>query len=220
MRKIAPEERLIMRKAYVKKIMNVIRTQGFQTLTIQDIARLMNMSRASLYNYFSSKEDIVMELTNSCTSYIHKAGQLISNEELPYPLRLQKVFEQAVFSAFYTSDIYLNDLKRSCTVLYNQKMESKKEQMATIHSFYLSGMKAGIFHKLNPAILIIQDEVLLSKLVNSPFLFEKDLSLKQALCDYYEAKQFQVLKPEFIKDTSPEDIREMMEHILQKLVMD
>lgn len=220
MRKIAPEERLIMRKAYVKKIMNVIRTQGFQTLTIQDIARLMNMSRASLYNYFSSKEDIVMELTNSCTSYIHKAGQLISNEELPYPLRLQKVFEQAVFSAFYTSDIYLNDLKRSCTVLYNQKMESKKEQMATIHSFYLSGMKAGIFHKLNPAILIIQDEVVLSKLVNSPFLFEKDLSLKQALCDYYEAKQFQVLKPEFIKDTSPEDIREMVEHILQKLVMD
>lgn len=200
--------------------MNVIRTQGFQTLTIQDIARLMNMSRASLYHYFSSKEDIVMELTNSCTSYIHKAGQLISNEELPYPLRLQKVFEQAVFSAFYTSDIYLNDLKRSCTVLYNQKMESKKEQMATIHSFYLSGMKAGIFHKLNPAILIIQDEVVLSKLVNSPFLFEKDLSLKQALCDYYEAKQFQVLKPDFIKDTRPEDIREMVERILQKLVMD
>jgi AcrR family transcriptional regulator len=70
----------------------------------------MNLSRASLYNYFSSKEDIIMELTNLCIDYINEAGQTISNEELPYSLRFQKVFEQAVLSVVYASDIYLTDL--------------------------------------------------------------------------------------------------------------
>lgn len=96
-----------MRKAYVKKLIPVIRTQGFLSLTIQDIARIMNFSRASLYNYFSSKEDIIMELTNLCIDYINEAGQTLFNEALSYPLRFQKVFEQAVLSAVYASDIYL-----------------------------------------------------------------------------------------------------------------
>ncbi|PFN79170.1 TetR family transcriptional regulator [Bacillus sp. AFS076308] len=219
MRKIAPGERQMMRRAYVKKMIDVVRTQGFLSLTIQDIARTMNLSRASLYNYFSSKEDIIMELTNICIDYINEAGQAISNEELSYPLRFRKVFEQAVFSAIYASDIYLNDLKRSCPLLYDKKMQSRTEQLSTLHSFYFNGMKAGVFNKLNPTIIIMQDETVLRKLVNSPFLMEEELSLKQALYDYYEAKKFQVLKPEFLKNKENEDINEMVDCILQKLTM-
>jgi AcrR family transcriptional regulator len=217
LKKITTEERMMMRQAYVKKIINVIQAQGFLSLTIQDIANLMNLSRASLYNYFSSKEDIIMELTNFCTAYIHEASQTISNEKLSYPLRLQKVFEQAVLSSFYSSDLYLNDLKRSCSHLYEKKMQSKKEQLSALHSFYLSGMGAEIFNELNPAILIMQDETVIKKLFNSPFLMEEELSLKKALCDYYAAKKFQVLKPEFLKFGENEDINEMVDRILQKL---
>ena len=91
----------MIRKTYVKKLIHVIRTQGFHSLTIQDIAQVMGLSRATIYNYFSSKEDIIMELNNLCIDYLNEAGQAISNEELPYPIRFQKVFEQTVFSAVY-----------------------------------------------------------------------------------------------------------------------
>ena len=169
MRKIAPDEKQMLRKAYVKKLIHVIRTQGFLSLTIQDIAHTMSLSRASLYNYFSSKEDIIMELTNLCINYINEAGQTISNEELSYSLRFRKVFEQAVFSAVYASDIYLNDLKRSCPHLYEKKMQSRKEQISIIHTFYRNGMKEQVFNELNASILIIQDGIVLEKLVNTTF---------------------------------------------------
>lgn len=206
-----------MRQSYAKKMIHVVRTQGFLSLTIQDIARIMNVSRASLYNYFSSKEDIISELTNFCIAYLDEAGQTISNEELSYPLRLQKVFEQAVFSAAYASDVYLNDLKKSCPSLYEKKLQSKKEQLSAIHTFYGKGMEAGVFNKLNPAILIIQDDTVLRKLVNTSFLMEEELSLKQALYDYYVAKKFQLLKIDYLKETENEDINEMVECILQRL---
>lgn len=217
MRKIAPDERQMMRKAYVKKLIHIVRTQGFLSLTIQDIAKTMNLSRASLYNYFSSKEDIIMELTNLCIDYINEAGQTISDEELSYPLRFEKVFEQAVFSAFYASDIYLADLKTSCRHLYEKKMQSRKEQLSTIHSFYRNGMKAEVFNQLNPSILIIQDETVLGKLMNTAFLVEEELSLKQAIFDYYVAKKTQVLTPKHLQNTENEDINAMVENLLNKL---
>jgi AcrR family transcriptional regulator len=217
LRKIAPDERQMMRKAYVKKLIHIVRTQGFLSLTIQDIAKTMNLSRASLYNYFSSKEDIIMEMTNLCIDYINEAGQTISNKELSYPLRIQKVFEQAVFLAVYASDTFLTDLKRSCPHLYEKKMQSRGEQLSTIHTFYRNGMKAGVLNELNPSILIIQDEAVLGKLVNSSFLIDEELSLKQALFDYYVAKKFQVLRPEYLQNTENEDIHAMVDCILKKL---
>lgn len=217
MRKIAPEERKRMRQTYVKKLVNVIRSQGFLSLTIQDFASIMNMSRASLYNYFSSKDDIILELTNLCTAYIKEAGQTIANEALPYPLRLQKVFEQAVLSAAYTSDQYLSDLKRSCPTVYQTKLQSRKEQRSAVHLFYQNGMEAGVFNELNPDIVIIQDEIVLNKLMNSSFLLEENLSLKQALCDYYDAKIFQVLKPEFFQKQKSAETQTLVEQILLRL---
>ncbi|MGG3562372.1 TetR/AcrR family transcriptional regulator [Neobacillus rhizosphaerae] len=217
MRKISTEDRLLMRQSHIKKIIKVIRTQGFLSLSIQEIAQLMNMSRASLYNYFSSKEDILMELNDFCISYIYEAGQMISNTELSYSQRLQKVFEHAVFSAAYSSEVFLKDLQISCLSLYEKKKQARKEQMAAIHSFYQTGMESGSFNELNPALLIMQDEAVLNKLINTSFLMDEELTLERALYDYYLAKCFQVLRPELLPNLDYDEIKSMVKEIFQKL---
>ncbi len=217
MRKIAPEERAIKRKSYVKKLMHVVRNQGFTSLNIQDIARSMNMSRASLYNYFSSKEEIIKEVTEYYIAYFREADATISDQSLSYPYRLQKVFEQAVLSAFYASDIFMRDLKQSCPALYEKKMLSRTERSATLHSFYQEGMKAGVFNELNPAILILQDDATLKEIIDSECLKKKGLSLKQALVDYYEAKKFQVFKVQSLKEENAGTTEGMVEDILYKI---
>jgi len=63
-----------------------------------------------------------------------------------------------------------------------------------IHAFYQNGMKEVVFNGLNTSILIIQDETVLGKLVNTSFLIDEELSLKQALFDYYVAKKTQIHK--------------------------
>lgn len=217
MRKIAPEEKQLMRRSYVKRIMNVVRTKGFLSLTITDMAKLMNMSRASLYNYFSSKEEILLEVIESYLSYIHEADQVIADESLSYQIRLQKVYEQTVLSALYASDIFMNDLKVGCPSLYAKKMEARKKRLDTVYSFYSQGMKAGMFNELNPKVLIIQDEASLKVMTNSSFLLGEELSLKQILYDYYEAKKVQILKPEAICSEVDEHIHDVIERILHKL---
>ncbi|RLQ98119.1 TetR/AcrR family transcriptional regulator [Falsibacillus albus] len=217
MRKLEPEDKQKMRRIYAGKVLNAVRTKGFTPLTIQDLSTLMNISRASLYNYFSSKEDVVMELTYYCLSYIEEAGETILNEEIPYPIRLQKVFEQAVISAFYTSSIYMDDLKRNCMSLYNEKLHSRKKRLDVVQEFYLKGMDAGAFHRLNPSILIMQDEVVLEKMLNTAYLAREGLTLENALIDYYEAKSTQIVKSGLNYDHENGRIKEIADHILSKM---
>lgn len=195
----------------------MVRTKGFLSLTILDMAKLMNMSRASLYNYFSSKEEILLEVIECYLSYIQEADQVIADESLSYQIRLQKVYEQTVLSALYASDIFMSDLKVGCPALYVKKMEARKKRLATVHSFYSQGMEAGVFNELNPKVLIIQDEAALKVMTNSSFLLGEGLSLKQILYDYYEAKKVQILKPEAICSEVDEHIQEVIDRILQKL---
>lgn len=217
MRKITPEKRLAIRNDYIKRIMNVLRIKGFSNLTIQDLACYMNISRASLYNYFSSKEEIIIEVTDYYLSYIREADDIIANEQLSYQYRLQKVFEQAVLSAIYASDIYLRDLKAGCPALYRKMQDSQIERRATTQLFYQKGMKAGIFNTLNPALIIMQDEATLKKLVDTRFLYEINLTMKQALYDYYEAKKHELLKPASLTSEDDNHIHEIIDHVLYKL---
>jgi len=154
----------------------------------------MGISRASLYNYFSSKEDIIMELTSYYINYLHETDEAIRDEAVSFEARLVKVYEQSVLSAIYLSDIYLNDLKASCPLLYGKKLESKCDRLTVMREFYWSGMEEGIFQRLNPDIIIMQEEAALRQLFHTSYLIEAGLSLKQALHDYYEVKQATLLK--------------------------
>ncbi len=206
-----------MRVTYAKRLMNVIRTQGFNGLKIQDMARSMNVSKATLYNYFSSKEDIIEEVANVYLAYIQEIDETVLNSRLSYGYRFQKVFEQAALSSIYTSDIFLNDLKLSFPQWYEEMMTARKKRMNSIEAFYKEGMKEGVFHPLNVMILVKQDEEMFQALLNPDFLAEKGLSMKQALYDFYEMKKYQLLKSSVIETVDDEAIQDIITYILTKV---
>ncbi|ANU25477.1 TetR/AcrR family transcriptional regulator [Planococcus versutus] len=190
MRKISPGERRIMRRSYTVKIIDTIRIEGFLTLTIQDLAYLMGISRASLYNFFASKEDIILELTEIYIEYITRTNEFISNPRYSYKQRLPAVFEQTVFCAVYSSEIYLSQLKCTCPELYEQILNLTKKRMATLHAFYENGMSDGDFTSLNSLLIIEQDEAALESILNSTFLVDKGILLENSMYDYYEIMKY------------------------------
>ncbi|MFS1511437.1 TetR/AcrR family transcriptional regulator [Chengkuizengella sp. SCS-71B] len=199
MRKIDPELREEMRKTYVLKLMNVIRLKGFNTLKIQDMAEHMQISKASFYNYFSSKEEIIQELTGTYIAYYEEVDQTILNKEITYIDRFQKVFEQEVLTFIYISELFFEELKVGFPELYEGIISARRKRKMNIRQFYEMGMKEGIFQSLNPSILMLQDEVMLRRLLDPAFLLEEGLTIKQVLFDYYQAKKVQIFKPDELK---------------------
>ncbi|MBT2572171.1 TetR/AcrR family transcriptional regulator [Planococcus sp. ISL-110] len=217
MRKISPEERRIMRRSYAEKIMETVRTKGFITLTIQDLARLMGISRASLYNFFASKEDIILEVTEIYIDYLKKTNQFINNPRFSYVQRLPTVFEQSAFSAVYTSEIYLNELKSTCPDLYSRKLELANERIATLHSFYKNGIIDGDFNPLNPSLIVAQDEAALRKILNSSFLVDEGLTLEDSMYGYYEIMKYRTFTAASMKKGQDPYIKNVVEVIVSQL---
>lgn len=217
MRKITPEERQIMRRSYAEKIMETVRTEGFIALTILDLAHLMGISRASLYNFFASKEDIILEVTEIYIDYLKKTNQFISNSRFSYVQRLPTVFEQSAFSAVYASEIYLNELKSTCPDLYKRKLELATQRIATLHTFYENGIADGDFNPLNPSLVVAQDEAALRQILNSSFLDDEGLSLEDSMFGYYEIMKHRTFTPASIKREQDPYIRNVVEVIVSQL---
>ncbi|GJM78516.1 hypothetical protein HMSSN139_10120 [Paenibacillus sp. HMSSN-139] len=54
----------------LKKLAAVTKKEGFQSLRMDDIAKAMDVSRATMYKYFSSKDEVVEELVQTYEDYI------------------------------------------------------------------------------------------------------------------------------------------------------
>ncbi|AZB41001.1 TetR/AcrR family transcriptional regulator [Bacillus sp. FJAT-42376] len=217
MRKLDDEQREEMRTSYAKKLMNVMRIQGFSKMKIQDMTQLINVSKATLYNYFSSKEEIIQKVGEVFTDYSKEVDETLLNKEISYTYRFQKVFQQAALSAIYSSEIFMRDLRQSCPDVYQEITAGRKWRENHIKDFYEEGIREGVFHPVNPSLLIMQDEAAFKRLLSPAFLMEEGISVKRALYDYYEIKKLQLLKPEVLDAIDDRPMGDLIDYILKKM---
>ncbi|HAG98454.1 MAG TPA: hypothetical protein DDW33_03855 [Ktedonobacter sp.] len=70
------------------------------------------------------------------------------------------------------------------------------------------------FHTI---LLILQDELLLQRIIDPVFLVEHDLTLRALLYDYYELQKYQWLAPEVRKQVDDAPIREYIDMMARKI---
>ena len=64
--------------------------------------------------------------------------------------------------------------------------------------FFESGMEQGYFNKMNAQLFMVQDDVMLRRIIDHTFCIQYDITLKQAILDFYNLKKYQLFKPEFL----------------------
>lgn len=178
------------------KLLPFINKSGFHSLRMDEIAKIMNISRVTLYKYFSKKEEIIQIVTNSFIEYFKEIIILDPpNEESLYAARFQQLFEQSVSLSTFITDEYKKDLSTEYPEIYEQLFIVIQEREKQLLNFYNEGMKNGIFNELSGQVLILQDE-LLHSMLNTKYLLINHLTVEQVLYDFYKLKKIQLFKPE------------------------
>jgi hypothetical protein len=59
-------------------------------------------------------------------------------------------------------------------------------------------MDQKIFNRMNAVLFMVQDDAVLRRIMESSFSIQYDVTLKQAIIDFYTMKQYQLLKPEYL----------------------
>lgn len=183
-------------KKLLFKLLPCINKSGFHSLRMDEIAKIMNISRVTLYKYFSTKEEIIQIVTNSFIEYFKEMIVLDPpNEEGLYAARFQQLFEQSVSLSTFITEEYKKDLSSEYPGIYEQLSNVIQEREKQLLNFYNEGIRNGIFNEINGQFLILQDQ-LLNTMLDTKYLLMNNLSIEQVLYDFYKLKKIQLFKPE------------------------
>lgn len=86
-----------------------------------------------------------------------------------------------------------------------------------LQAFFESGMEQQIFNRLNAVLFMVQDDAVLRRFIEPSFSIQYDITLKQAIMDYHHMKQYQLLKPEYLKMIDNSNMEGEIVHILQTI---
>ncbi|OBZ18458.1 TetR family transcriptional regulator [Bacillus sp. FJAT-27264] len=201
----------------LKKLINSVMKDGFQHLRMDDIAKHMDVSRATMYKYFSSKEEVIAGVVQVFVDYIERlADRNPEDDERSFGIWFQKLFDQTVALVGKITDIFLKDLQTIYPELYDQlrAVLSRREQQALI--FYREGKEKGIFNPINERLILLQDDLLLREIINVKYLLQNQISIEQVLYDYYNLKKIQLFKADKIHIVDDSLIEPIIQHVVDK----
>lgn len=78
-------------------------------------------------------------------------------------------------------------------------------------------MEQQVFNRLNAVLFMVQDDAVLRRFIEPSFSIQYDITVKQAIMDFYYMKQYQLLKPEYLKMIDDSDMERKIVHILQAI---
>ncbi|KEQ24716.1 TetR/AcrR family transcriptional regulator [Paenibacillus tyrfis] len=203
---------------YINKIKPVIRKTRFSQLKIDDIAKHMDISKVTLYKHFSSKDEIIEQVVEHGINYLQQADAVVNDDSVSFIERYQKTFLQSLICVIYLSDLFQQDLKEYYPRLFETLVIAQQNRNKNLQTFFESGMDKKIFNRIHAMLSLVQDDATLRRIMEPTFSIQwYDLTLKQAVVEFYKMKRYQVIRPEYLDSVDDSDIEKEIVRILQSI---
>jgi len=201
--KLAASERKERIQAEYKRLMlaaaeRVICRHGYQSATMDEIAREAEFSKATLYKYFKNKGEIFLEIILQYVEEIRSELIAISQSKFEPEEKLKKIIYTVIniqnrkenIARLILQDKNLQDfLHRIFISIKEDKQEfleaqryfrSKREEVFSAACQVISeGIEKGKFIQTSPAVIVKYIRAMIEGLVYSRFWEEKRLSAQQ-----------------------------------------
>jgi hypothetical protein len=202
---------------YIEKIKPVLRKSRLSQLTVDEIARHMDISKATLYKYFSSKDEIIEVFVEHCLEYVSSVDAMVLDEGISFGERFQLTYDQSLKTVLFVPDILLEDLREIYPKLFEKLNLAQQQRYKNSQRFFDSGLEKGVFNRINFTLFMVQDEVVLRRIFEPMFAIQYDLTLKQALFDFYTLKKIQLFKPEMLDEVDDAAAEQQISDVLRKI---
>ena len=116
------------------KIKPIIRKTSFSQLKIDEIAKYMDISKATLYKRFSSKDEIIEAVVEDFMNYLLEGDADNQDESMSFTERFQKTFIHSLKCVTYISDV-LQDLKEAYPHLSDQLVAAQQNRNHNLQMF-------------------------------------------------------------------------------------
>ncbi len=110
-------------------------SQGFSTITMDELARDLGMSKKTLYQYFPGKEDLLTGVIHAKAADIRQTLEGITREHhASYPEKVRSVISALAFKLAEIQPIFVQNLKRYAPAHYHEVDKIRRENFSHIFS--------------------------------------------------------------------------------------
>ena len=201
--KLAARERKERIQAEYKRLMlaaaeRVICRHGYQSATMDEIAREAEFSKATLYKYFKNKGEIFLEIILQYIEEIRSELIVISQSKFEPEEKLKKIIHTVIniqnrkenIARLVLQDRSLQDFLHCIFISikedkqeflqYQKYFRAKREEVFRAACQVISeGIEKGRFIQISPAVIVKYIRAMIEGLVYSRFWEEKRLSAQQ-----------------------------------------
>lgn len=140
-----------MREKIMSKASDLFMKLGFKSVTMDDIAGEMCISKKTIYKFFSNKEILIEEITDMIHSEIHEiVDQIVAenNNAIEENYKIRKMFKE-MFKATDTSPVY--QLKKHYPSIFEKVMAKEMNECNILFKNNIEkGIAQGLYRKEIP----------------------------------------------------------------------
>lgn len=175
---------------------NVI-VHGFAGIKVDELTKIMHVSRAKLYQYFGSKDGVI-------TAMVQRYLDFVADLRVPTGIAEPTAFAAALPKAFTaniaylgtTTAVFLRDLKQDYPVLYQQFMRVRHDYSQRLQQFYQDGQAAGCFSAtLLPQLMVLQDQQIIPAMLTREFLLSSGQTVAGLITGYFDQVVQEIVVP-------------------------
>lgn len=153
---LTPEQQAERREEIIGVALRLIEKNGFQKTSMREIAVLANMGKSSLYDFFKTKDEIVVyAVEKKIEETIQKVHRIIADESsLEQCLRKIMLNHLGVPKQYRTVLMWLNTESDYLEEEYRKRLKAARyAYQDIIKSVIENGVTAGIFRKTNADLM-------------------------------------------------------------------
>ncbi len=166
---------ILMKDKIIKKATDMFLKLGFKSVTMDDIACEMCISKKTIYKYFSNKESLIEEGTEVVHQKIHSMMDEVMTQNhnaIAENFQMREMFKQ-MFQSFDQSPAY--QLKKHYPEIYEKMMTNEIEDCSQMFRQNIEkGIKEGLYRKETDIEAAVKFYYTLIFSINENTMLEKD----------------------------------------------
>jgi AcrR family transcriptional regulator len=133
----------------------IISEKGFHATSMQDIARAVNLQKASLYHHFSSKQEILLMLLDQAIDLLTERIEPIVKQEIPADEKLHQAMRCYLVALSERKDlvaVLLLEYRSLTPALLSKHVPRRDRLERQWRKIIQQGIETGLFCSTDPAL--------------------------------------------------------------------
>lgn len=182
------------RRGWIRQLYPFFQERGLMGFSMDEVSVFLNVSKATIYNYFTSKEEIIDCFLGQKYKDLQSFEKLAANNQLSAIDR----YEKSLFHLLTHICDFSPSVRRDLEFIFPDKWYffqlNLDHYMERIEALYNEGVKDGVFNPVNNALLAICDKNMLLYMSDTDQLKKNGLSLKRAFNEFMYMRKYGLMR--------------------------